>query len=149
MSTSRQIQISLGTIVKKLPAVLIAAVGISFGFTGTALADILVEKTLAPGESLDFYLGIEGMGNDKKDITICFQTTDNLPTKILIVHGYDDPPNFVDASPEKQCVTSSINNGRSGSVDFPRFMGNLPGGSKAVRVTLTQPALGDIDRILP
>jgi hypothetical protein len=120
--------------VKKLPAVLIAAVGISFGFVGTALAEttVLADKTLGAQEEFRF------KPQDMRDTTICFQTTDNLPgyLKVTYLAGRDVKTESIDASPKEKCITRSM------SMIFPvivlNFPKNNPGLSRAVRVYAKQ-----------
>jgi hypothetical protein len=70
------------SIVKKLPAVLIAAVGISLGFAGTALTEepIFAEQTLGPDEELV----VQAPG--KRNTKICFKATDNLEPLLFILN---------------------------------------------------------------
>ena len=77
------------SIVKTLPAVLIAAVGISFSFAGTALAEepIFAEKTLGVREDLE--IRPPNMLHTK----ICFKATDNLKPNLMIMN-MRDPQNL-------------------------------------------------------
>lgn len=70
------------SIVKKLPVVLIAAVGMSFSFVGTALAQepIFAEATLGFRE--DLIIEPPDMRNTK----ICFKATDNLKPSLMIIN---------------------------------------------------------------
>jgi len=129
--------------VKKLPAVLIAAAGISLGFVGTALAEtiLLGEKTLGSQEKLSL------MPKDKgRDITLCFQTTDNLVGKLKLLYitpteggGIDTKIEDVEASAKEQCISRRtgiyplevVNMQTDRLLQFRRF-------SRSVRVRATQ-----------
>lgn len=96
------------SIAKKLPAVLIAAVGISFSFVGTALAQtiLLGEKTLGPEEEFQF------RPEDRRNTTLCFQTTDNLPGELTLIYftgGWDVEVEDLEASPKEKCISRSMN----------------------------------------
>ena len=72
------------SIVKKLPAVLIAAVGISFGFAGTALAgEIFAEKTLGSEEHLRI------RPPNRSNTIICYKATDNKEPNLIIISVAD------------------------------------------------------------
>jgi hypothetical protein len=113
------------SIVKKLPAVLIAAVGIFCCFAGTALADeIFVEKTLGPTEDLDID------PPDMRNTKICFKATDNLQPRLLLVNMADyRNPQMLDLPRElsgqkvsqesgHQCISMSLRS-------MPAFVRNL------------------------
>ncbi|MEG3981489.1 hypothetical protein QUA08_12000 [Microcoleus sp. T3B2] len=123
--------------VKKLPAVLIAAVGISFSFAGAALAEtiLLGEKTLGPQETLNL------MPKDMRNITLCFQTTDNLVGNLKLVYvtgsggGMDVKIEDLRASAQEQCISRSLG-------IYPARVINMqmdrPEFSRSVRVRATQ-----------
>jgi hypothetical protein len=125
------------SIVKKLPAVLIAAVGISFSFAGTALAEtiLLEEKTLGPQETLDL------RPKDMRNTTLCFQTTDNLVGNLKLVYvtgsgrGMDVKMESLQASAKEQCISRSMG-------IYPARVINMqmdrPEFSRSVRVRATQ-----------
>ena len=119
--------------VKKLPAVLIAAVGISFGFVGTALAEttVLADKTLGAQEDFEF------TPQDGRNTTICFQTTDNLPgyLKVTYLSGRYPKTESIDASPKEKCISRSMTIFPVSVLNFPK---NNPGLSRSVRVYAKQ-----------
>jgi len=121
------------SIVKKLPAVLIAAVGISLSFAGTALAEtiLLGEKTLGPQETLDL------RPKDMKNTTLCFQTTNNLVGNLKLVYftGGEVKVESLQASAKEQCISRSMG-------IYPARVINMqmdrPEFSQSVRVRATQ-----------
>lgn len=115
------------SIVKTLPAVLIAAVGISFGFVGTALADTIIkaDKILVP-ENDELVFKPSHMGGS----TICFQTTDKLEGYIMIMPGMDEP-DLLEATPTEKCISKST--GRMPIIIVGAFR-DLPDESKSIRV---------------
>ena len=120
------------SIVKKLPAVLIAAVGMSFSLAGTALAErILVDKTVAAGDTIEFE------PDNMAATTICFQTTDNKNGYIIIMDLMSQGmPEMTRTSPKQQCISKSFNN-------MPGFIDVLgpehPTLSQSIRVIVKQP----------
>ncbi|MEG3837770.1 hypothetical protein QUA46_15070 [Microcoleus sp. MON2_D6] len=125
------------SIVKKLPAVLMAAVGISFSFASTALAQkiLLGEKTLGLQEDVDF------KPQNRSNMTICFQTTDNLPGSLILIYmassnSSDIKMERLKATPTEQCISRSV-------YIIPARVSNIgrddiPGFSRSVRVRATQ-----------
>ncbi len=83
------------SIVKKLPAVLIAAVGISFSFVGTALAEkpILAEKTLGRTETLR--IPIPAHPSPNTNIRICSKTTGSRTLLHPLIINYPSATNGV------------------------------------------------------
>ncbi|HEY9808397.1 MAG TPA: hypothetical protein V6D13_03570 [Halomicronema sp.] len=95
-------------IVKKLPAVLITTVGISFGVVGTALAEtILVDnKTLGPEEQLEFTP--PGYGQT----LICFETSDNFFGTVIVVDTSTSElkqERFFPGPKTKTCISRDFN----------------------------------------
>lgn len=106
------------SIVKKLPAVLIAAVGISFSVAGTALAEepIFAERTLASRD--DFII----KPPDRRNTTICYKATDNLEPYLLmaiadrqggfkiisIPYGIERAGLEVSQESDHQCITMTV-----------------------------------------
>jgi len=125
------------SIVKKLPAVLIAAVGISLGFVGTALAEtiLLGEKTLGPQETLEL------RPTDIRNTTLCFQTTDNLVGNLKMLYiissggGIDVKIEDVQASAKEQCISRRMGIYPVRIINMQR---NRPEFSRSVRVRATQ-----------
>ena len=124
------------SIVKKLPAVLIATVGISFSFAGAALAEriLLGETTLGAQEDVDFE------PKDRRNMTICFQTTDNLPGNLKLIYmtsssSSDIKIENLNASPQEQCISRSVYIIPARVINFPM---DKPGLSRSVRVRATQ-----------
>ncbi|MEG4858086.1 hypothetical protein QUB75_10270 [Microcoleus sp. K1-B6] len=123
--------------VKKLPAVLIAAAGISLGFAGTALAEtiLLGEKTLGPQETLDL------RPKDMRNTTLCFQTTDNLVGNLKLLYitdrggGIDVKIEDLQASAKEQCISKSMGIYPVRIINMQR---NRPEFSRSVRVRATQ-----------
>jgi hypothetical protein len=129
------------SISKKLPAVLIAVVGISFSFVGTTLAQtILVDnKTLGPQEDLEF------TPPNMNNTTLCFQTTDNLRGMLVVLYisggsmssGYEPKFENFDVSPQEKCISKGFST-------LPVTVINVaspdhPFLSKSIRVRATHP----------
>ena len=122
------------SIVKKLPAVLMAAVGMSFSLAGAALAEtIVIDKTVAAGDSIE----VPATPDDMRSKTICFQTTDNKNGYIMIMDLMSQGiPELTRTTPQQQCVSKSFNR-------LPGFIDVIgpghPALSQSIRVIVKQP----------
>lgn len=131
------------SIVKKLPAALIAAVGISFSVAGTALAEepiFLVEKILGREERVDFVPRDTG-----RNVTLCFRTTDNKSDAVVylkliyvIDDGELDPSDAkiedLEANAKEQCISRTMGDYMASVI----YLGGTYQFGPSVRVRATQ-----------
>ena len=94
------------SIVKKLPAVLMAAVGICFSVAGTALAEtVLFDKIVTYPDNV-LLVNLIHRGEAK----ICFRTTDNKISSITISNLDRSSEIHMMVVSDQQCIPKSIQN---------------------------------------